>query len=107
MLGSVMVVATSLNDYREDFAAQGILPSFRASSRTKMMYAVNRVATVVLAPLSVPAAVQSIGATSSVCTSLPGMQGRIEGNRVRVMDNPLGGGRSVMQPLLLIEHKSV
>jgi hypothetical protein len=67
-----MVVATSLNDYREDFTAQGILPTFRAGSRAQMMSAVNRVATVILAPLSVPAAVQSIGATSSVCTSLPG-----------------------------------
>ena len=76
VLGSVMVVATSLNDYREDFAAQGILPSFRASSRAEMMYAVNRVATGILAPLSVPAAVQSIGATSSVCTSLPGIDER-------------------------------
>jgi hypothetical protein len=74
-----MVVATSLNDYREDFAAQGILPTFRASSRTEMMNAVNRVATDILAPLSVPAAVQSIGATSSVCTSLPGMHKRSAG----------------------------
>jgi hypothetical protein len=38
-----MVVATSMNDYREDFVAQGITPAFRAGSRTQMMGAVNQV----------------------------------------------------------------
>lgn len=38
-----MVVATSMNDYREDFAGQGVTPTFRAASRAQMMDAVNQV----------------------------------------------------------------